>query len=585
MRSNKGQDEMSADVKDRIRKAAVINAIRHDGKAELQAVLGNLLGDSPELRNQARQLIPAVRDIINEVNSTPIERLREVAAEKWPTEILKGKTEEERQLPPLPNVEHYAMIVTRLAPNPDFVLHIGNARAAILSHDYARIYKGKFIVRFEDTDPRLKKAQLEYYEKIREDLKWLECDWDEEYIQSGRLPIYYDVAQTLIRKGAGYVCECNPEQFRASTNASLACADRDLSIERQEKRWQRMVMGGYKEGEAVFRVKTDLQHPNPAVRDWPALRIIDTQKAVHPRVGSAFKVWPLYNLASGVDDHLLGITHIIRGKEHLTNMERQLYLYSYLGWTYPDAVHYGRLKVEGMDLSKSKLMKALETGEVQGIDDPRLGTIAALRRRGYKPETIRRLIWEVGPKPVDVTISWDNINSLNRKIVDPAAHRYFFVSDPIQITISGIVRNYAVTLPLHPQHSDQGTRTLKVQSKDGLASVFVARSDVQALQQQKVVRLMGLFNVGGFHSEDGNLTCQYLRETTENEKTPIVQWVPSEENATVAAVMPDATIITGLAESGLKSENEGAIIQFVRFGFCRLDQKAKNKVSVYFAHQ
>lgn len=157
---------MPEETRELIRKAAVINALKHDGKAELQAVLGNLLGDNPDLRSQARILIPIVRDVINEVNSASIEKLRELASQKWPAEMSREKKEEERQLPPLPNAEKYATIVTRLAPNPDFVLHLGNARAAVLSHDYAKMYKGKFIVRFEDTDPRLKKAQLGYYEKI-----------------------------------------------------------------------------------------------------------------------------------------------------------------------------------------------------------------------------------------------------------------------------------------------------------------------------------------------------------------------------------------------------------------------------------
>ena len=153
---------------------------------------------------------------------------RQLAAANWPTELSKEKTEETRQLPPLPNIANYSTVVTRLAPNPDFVLHLGNARAAILSHDYARMYKGKFIVRFEDTDPRLKKAQLGYYEMIREDLKWLNCEWDEEYIQSDRLPIYYDVAHTLIAKAAGYVCECEPERFRELVNTNQPCPDREL---------------------------------------------------------------------------------------------------------------------------------------------------------------------------------------------------------------------------------------------------------------------------------------------------------------------------------------------------------------------
>jgi len=576
---------MSEKTSELIRKAAVINALKHDGKAELQAVLGNLLGDAPELRSQARNLIPLVRDVINEVNSTSIEKLRELALQNWPTELSREKKEEERELPPLPNVEKYNTIITRLAPNPDFVLHLGNARAAILSHDYARMYKGKFIVRFEDTDPRLKKAQLEYYEKIREDLRWLRCEWDEEYIQSDRLPIYYQIADVLVKSGAGYVCECNPEQFRILINTNRPCPDRNLNVDSQQKRWHTMLAGDYKEGEAVLRIKTDLLHPNPAIRDWPAMRIIDTDKTPHPRVGSEFKVWPLYNLASGVDDHLLGITHVIRGKEHLTNMARQLYLYDHLGWKYPDAVHYGRLKVEGMNLSKSKMMKALDTGEITGIDDPRLGTLAALRRRGFLEETIRKMIWEVGPKPVDVTISWDNVDSLNRKLIDPIAHRFFFVPKPEPIKISGLTRSYKVTLPLHPQYPEQGNRTLEVPSTDGEATIFVANADLQTLQNQQVTRLMGLFNLGPASIQNDELRCRYTGESTGSGQAPIIQWVPSQNNVVAQVTLPDATIIRGLAESGLKSERAGAIIQLVRIGFCRVDQVTDNLISLWFAHQ
>src|SRR5208337_322251 len=141
-----------------------------------------------------------------------------------------------------------------VAPNPDFVLHLGNARAAILSHDYARMYKGRFIVRFEDTDPRLKKAQLEYYDIIREDLRWLDCGWDEEAIQSDRIPNYYAVGKALVSKGHAYVCQCETERWRALVDAQTPCPDRELSVETQNSRWERMLDGSYKEGEAVFRV-------------------------------------------------------------------------------------------------------------------------------------------------------------------------------------------------------------------------------------------------------------------------------------------------------------------------------------------
>jgi len=121
-----------------------------------------------------------------------------------------------------------------------------------------------------------------------------------------------------------------------------------------------MLSGELKEGEAVVRVKTETTHPNPAVRDWPAFRMIDPEKYPHPRVGSKYRVWPLYNFSAAVDDHLMGVNHIIRGKEHLTNAVKQTFLYKHMGWSYPEAIEYGRLKMIGFKLSKSEMVKELE---------------------------------------------------------------------------------------------------------------------------------------------------------------------------------------------------------------------------------
>jgi len=578
--------EMSASLDEIIRKAAVLNAIRHDGKADPGAVLGNLLGENPALKPKAKELMPSVRLVVKEVNSTSVVQLRTEASEKWPAELVREKPEQERKLPPLPNASNYQTIVTRIAPNPDFVLHIGNARAAILSHDYARMYGGRFIVRFEDTDPRLKKAQLQYYELIREDLKWLGCDWDEECIQSDRLLNYYKVGETLLAKGAAYICQCKPEKWRTLVIERKACPDRDLTIAEQTQRWERMLNGEYAEGDAVFRVKTDLTHPNPAVRDWPGFRILDVNKTPHPRVGSRFRVWPLYNMASGVDDHELGITHVIRGKEHLTNMARQLFMYKHLGWTYPDAVHYGRLKVEGMNMSKSRMMKALEAGEYKGVDDPRLGTLAALRRRGFMAESIRQLMWEVGPKPIDATISWDNINAINRKIIDPTSHRYYFVPEPITTNVEGVQGDMEVHAPLHPQHPEMGTRTLRLQSRDGMTTLLLAGRDRATLAALKPVRLMGLFNIRPLGFEKGELKAEHLAESTAiGDSVPILQWVPSGDGVPVSVVLPDAPELGGFAEQDLKREPVGSVVQFVRFGFCRLDDVGADTVRAYFAHE
>ena len=365
------------------RKHALLNAVEHGGKANPNVVLGRIFAEMPSLRPNVKPLLAEINSIVAEVNNLSLKEQQDLVKRNWPESMIKEKPpKEEKQLPPLPRVKQYKQVVTRFSPNPDCVLHMGNARAMILSHDYAKLYHGKFILRFEDTDPRIKRPELSFYEQIREDLTWLDCGWDEEFIQSDRLEIYYDYAKKLIEKGHAYVCTCETEAFRKRTLEGMACPCRSLSPNENLLRWEKMLEGSYGEGEAIVRIKTDLKHPNPAVREWPALRIIDTKKHPHPRVGDQYRIWPLYNLSCGLDDHLMGVTHIIRGKEHLTNEVRQRFLYQYFGWLYPEPIHTGRLKVVDAVLSKSKIKLGMKEGIYKGYDDPRLATLTALRRRG-----------------------------------------------------------------------------------------------------------------------------------------------------------------------------------------------------------
>jgi glutamyl-tRNA synthetase len=439
-------------IKEIIRKTALLNAVKHEGKAQTGPVIGKILGERPEYRSRVKEVTGLINQIISEVNKLSLHEQQRIIEENWPEELTKDKLQEEKRLPQLPNDSSYSLIVTRYSPNPDCVLHLGSARAIILSYEYARMYKGKFILRFEDTDPKLKRPVLEFYDCIREDLTWLNCKPNEEYIQSDRIPMYYECAEKLLEKGFAYVCTCQPEHFRQKALMKEPCECREGPVEEQMIKWRRMLDGGYAEGEAVVRVKTELDHPNPAVRDWPALRVVDTEKYPHPRVGSKYRVWPLYNLAAGVDDHLMGVTHIIRGKEHLTNQVRQEYMYKYLGWKYPETIHYGRLKITGASLSKSKIVQGMREGLYKSWDDPRLATFAALCRRGITPEAIKRLIIDIGPKTQDVVLSWENLYAHNRKIIDPIADRYFFVQDPIELTVKNVPREFVAKLRLHPDH-------------------------------------------------------------------------------------------------------------------------------------
>ena len=584
----------SPGLRETLMRLALLNAVKHDGKARVGPVIGALLSERPDLKPQVKSILPLAQEVVEEVNKMSLAEQKALLEERWPGALeAEEKAEEEREeprLPPLPNVERYERVVTRFAPNPDCVLHLGSARAAVLSHEYARMYKGLFYLRFEDTDPRTKAARLEFYKAVLEDLEWLGCKPDKVFIQSDRLPIYYEHAEKLLDMGKAYVCTCPRERFRELAMACKPCPCRGLPVEEHLERWEKMLEGDYGEGEAVVRIKTDLTHPNPAVRDWPALRIIDPEKHPHPRPEvseKGYRVWPLYNFACGIDDHLMGITHIIRGKEHLTNEIRQRYMYAHFGWRYPEAIHYGRLKIHGAVLSKSKIVAGVEKGLYTGWDDVRLATLRALRRRGITPEAIRTLMLQIGPKAADITISWENLYAINRKLIDPVANRYFFVWEPVELAISGCPREHFVAeLPLHPDEPERGHRRLEVRCQDGTARVLIAGPDAAAMEPGRLVRLIGLFNIEVLRVSEGRVEARFHSEPHEiarERKAPFIHWLPPEGTVRVEVLRPEGPV-KGLGELGLANEPVGALIQLVRYGFGRVDAAGDGWVRICYAH-
>jgi len=578
---------MEKDVEQLIRKRALQNAVQYGGTAKAGSVMGRVLAERPDLKPNVRELMRLVETITKKVNELPLSEQKKILDKILPEAVVEKAKPEEKKLPPLPNAEKYRSIHVRFCPNPDGALHLGGARAAILCDEYAKMYDGRFTLRFDDTDPRTKSPIPEAYDWIVGDLEWLGVRWHSTVYQSDRLEIYYGYAKQLIEMGAAYVCACKPAEFRMLVLARKACLCRDLPPEEHSARWEGMLGGAFDEGEAVVRVKTDLNHPNPAVREWPALRIIDTDKHPHPRNGDRYRVWPLFAFCCGIDDHDLQISHIIRGKEHLTNTVRQLFLFDYLGWDYPEDIHYGRFKIVGGVLSKSKIREGIAKGLYKGWDDPRLGTLMALRRRGFLPETVRQLILETGPKPVDVTISWDNVQALNRKLLDPTADRYFFVANPITLIVNNVDRAYVSKLPVHPSDSKRGNRTLEVKSKDGRVLLLVSKNDVKILEQGKTVRLMGLFNITTKHVEE-QVEADFQSEAYVEARridAPLIHWLPYGTGVETWVVMPDASTLHGLAEDSCRTLKSSDIVQFERFGFVRIDNVTTNKVVAYYAHR
>lgn len=579
------------DVEEEAWRHALINAYKHGGRARAGAVVGKIIGVYPELKGRIKDLIGFVNKVVDDVNKLSFNEQRREIEVRWPglLEKIEGRGPRvEKALPPLPNVDRYGRVRTRFSPNPDGPLHIGNARAVVLSHEYARIYKGSFILRFEDTSPAVKPPLLEAYDWIRQDLEWLEARPDEEYVQSSRLEIFYSYAMKLLEEGSAYVCNCEPKDFKLRRDSSQSCPCRNREPEEHIDRWERMVEGVYEEGEAVFRVKTDLDHPNPAVRDWPAFRIVDPAKHPHPLVGDRYRVWPLYNFSCGVDDHELKITHILRGKEHLVNTYRQRYLYKHLGWAYPEVTHFGRLKMERVVLSKSKIKDGLEKKLFKGLDDPRLGTLKALRRRGFKPEAIRRIIIDVGVKPVEATLSWDNVYAVNRQLLEPLAERYMFIQNPLTMKVKGVPSHVEAKVPRHPSYPEKGTRLIKLSPVNEECLLLISGSDLKLMVEGALVRLMGAFNVKIRKVGRLLINADFLSESYEDvyhEKVPIIQWVPAERKLPTEVIMPNADIIQGFSEEECFKLKPDTIIQFIRFGFVRIDQVDEGKLTAYFTHK
>jgi len=329
----------------------------------------------------------------------------------------------------------------------------------------------------------------------------------------------------------------------------------------------------------VVRVKTDITHPNPAIRDWPALRI---STRCHPLQKRKYRVWPLYNFSCAIDDHLMNISHVIRGKEHEVNSLRQKYVYDHFGWQFPEVINVGRLGLEAGILSKSKIRAGVDSGLYSGWDDPRLGTLRALKRRGLQPETIREIMLQVGPKPINVTISWGNIAAANKKIIDPRANRYFFVHDPIELRVKGVTEQLKAKLPLHPDHPEKGYREYRIEPEDGECRFLISLKDLSA--KNRLVRLMGLANVevtnigknaeARFHSKEHRIA--------RDKGAPFIHWLTEQNSVIAEVIMPDASIAKGKAEKLISLLDVDDMLQFERFGFVRVD--SKKPLRFYYAH-
>jgi len=550
-----------------VRKYALQNAVFFKGTANPKAVVGKVLSECPEFRSRSAELMQIADSVVPEVNKMGLDAQTKELSTYGQNLAVKEKKERVYELPALEGAEKG--VVMRIAPGPSGPLHIGHSRVSVLNDEYVKRYGGKLIARFEDTNPE--KIEADAYDMILEDLEWLGVKVHEKMIQSDRFPIYYDITKKLIEMGKGYVCTCNADDWRDMKEEMRACPCRDLPINEQLERYDKLLSNGYKEGEAIAVVKTDIRHPNPAIRDFVALRIVEHP---HPRVGTKYNIYPMMNLSVAIDDHLSGMTHVIRGKDHLNNTFRQEYIYEYMGWKKPIFHHYGLVTIPESILKTSIIKKGIWDGEYTGWDDIRTGTLRAMKKRGIRPEAIRRYWVESGMKPIDIQFTWDTLYAMNRDLIDANANRYFFVPDPVAFGITG-TDSIGGKAPLHPDHPERGTRDYSMKGK---INISISSQDTENFKEAGMIRLKDLCNIeygtpAKYAGTDHSILKKGIRA---------VQWVSSGVPAELH--MPDGTVQKGIAEKAMLSE-KGEMVQFERIGFVRIEKNDKNGVRAIFAHR
>jgi glutamyl-tRNA synthetase len=381
---------------EKTRAYALKNALSHDGKAVAGAVISALFNEGLK-REEIGKYAKTINEIVGHINSMSSQQQEKAFSE---IENFVSERESREGLPELPDVKKSG-VVMRIAPSPSGPLHVMHAVVASYSYLYVKKYGGKFYARIEDTNPE--NIYPKAYKMIEDEVKWLFEDKPIVLIQSDRMKIYYTYAEKLIKKNSAYVCTCSTEQFKKFADAKEECKCRNNSTEENLERWNKMLDAkGFKPGEAVLRFKSSMTDPNPAMRDFPLARI---NLENHPRQKKKFRVWPLMNLAVAVDDIELGMTHIIRGKDHRDNAKRQEMIYNVLGKKYPWCAFIGRVNFKEMELSTSQTRKDIEAGKYKSWDDPKLPFIESLKKRGYKPEAFWKMAEHMGISEVDKVIS------------------------------------------------------------------------------------------------------------------------------------------------------------------------------------
>ncbi len=561
------------------RKYALQNAINFNGKPNSKAVAGKIIAELKGKNISPKIIFEIAENVSKEISNITIEQQKKELNQIAPELLIKEKKDRDYSLPTLPNAEK-GNVITRFPPEPNGYLHIGHAKAAIVDSEYSKIYSGKFILRFDDTNPE--NIKFEFYESQKKDLKWLGIDWDIEYNTSDNIETHYSLAEKLINQEDAYVCNCSPDEIKNGRFNSINCKCRENTINENIEIWKKMLESPSMN--YVLRLKGDMKSVNTAMRDPTLFRIINK---THPLHGKKYHVWPTYDFAGAVEDSLSGVTHPFRTKEYELRDECYFYLLDKLNLRKPTLLEFARLSIEGMPVSKRKIKPLIDNGMVSGYDDIRLPTLSGLKKRGILPESIKQFIFSQGISKVESKVSFSLLEAENRKILDPITKRYFFVKDPIKLIVENAPK-IKKSIKMHPKNKKLGSRNIETNN-----IFYVPREDLKKMKIGSIFRLKDLFNVKLIKFDDVAI-AEYIGDNLIQDSAKI-QWT-NENYIEMNILIPKILFINnnfnqnslekidGYAEIAVNELNNNDIVQFERFGFVKIE-KNNNKIIGFYTHK
>ncbi len=560
---------MNESLKNTIEKYALQNAVRYNGKANIGAVIGKVFAENPELKEKAKEISREAAKIIKDVNKISLENQEKKLQELAP-ELLEKKETKEKDIFEFIGIREGQNVITAFPPEPSKYPHIGHAKAIIVNYELAKRYNGTFYLRFEDTNPEM--VEADFYEMNLENYEWLGIKPDKIDYASDYMEDFYKYAEKLIKDNHAYVCSCQQETIKENRRNGTECQCRYNQTEKNLALWQEMFKA--KAGKHVLRLKGHMQSPNTTLRDPVMFRIIDMP---HPRKNKKYRLWPNYDFESAIMDGIEGITHRLRSKEFELRNELQRLIQTMAGFRETKIYEFARFNLEGVESSGRIIREKVQKKQLLGWDDPSLTTLVALRRRGFLPEAIKEFVLSTGLTKTEAVLTWDDLIVHNRRLLDSRCNRYFFVENPKEIVIENAPEQTA-ELKLHPEFADKGTRKLKTKDK-----FYVAEKDFKEFKEGKLIRLMDCLNFKKIKNKFVFDSSEYEKYKQKGDK--IIHWLPVQKDLVkVEVLMPNKEIKKGLAEPLVKNLKINDVVQFARFGFCKLDDKKSDKLIFWYTH-